>query len=324
MKSKSTIVQVAKRIGVAPSTVSRAFTDPGKLKPETVQRVMDAAAEIGYVPNHHARALITGRSGAIGLVLPDVANPFFPPLIRYAQLAAEDYGLAVFVADTAEDTKRELQMIERLSPQVEGLIIASSRLSDRVLQTIAERQPTVLINRDVADVPRVLISTSKALAEGLHHLVETGHTRIAYVGGPARSWSDAQRRGCVQSTLENLGLKPYFFQAKSGNYADALEVSGEVEAAGATAVIAFDDVVAHGLMSGFRAHGLRVPEDINVLGCDDTLAITTHPPLSSISLDLASAARSAVTILRSAGRPGASTDQRFELEGSLVLRGTTN
>ena len=95
---------------------------------------MDAAAEIGYVPNHHARALITGRSGAIGLVLPDVANPFFPPLIRYAQLAAEDYGLAVFVADTAEDTKRELQMIERLSPQVEGLIIASSRLPDRVLR----------------------------------------------------------------------------------------------------------------------------------------------------------------------------------------------
>ena len=123
---------------------------------------------------------------------------------------------------------------------------------------------------------------------------------------------------------DSFGLEGLFFQAKSGNYADALELSGEVEAAGATAVIAFDDVVAHGLMSGFRAHGLRVPEDICVLGCDDTLAITTHPPLSSISLDLASAARSAVTILRSASRPGASSDQRFELEGSLVLRGTTN
>jgi LacI family transcriptional regulator len=124
--------------------------------------------------------------------------------------------------------------------------------------------------------------------------------------------------------LESLGLETFFFRAKSGNYADALKVSGEVEAAGATAVVAFDDVVAHGLMSGFRAHGLRVPEDINVLGCDVTLAITTHPPLSSISLDLASAARSAVAMLRSAGRPGASSDQRFELEGSLVLRGTTN
>jgi LacI family transcriptional regulator len=323
VKTRSTIIQVAKKIGVSPSTVSRAFTHPGKLKPETVQLVMDAAAEIGYVPNHHARALITGRSGAIGLVLPDVSNPFFPPLIRYAQLAAEEHGLAVFVADTAEDTKREMQMIERLSPQVEGLIIASSRLSDRSLQTIAERQPTVLINRDVPGVPRVLISTSQALTEGLRHLVESGHTRIAYIGGPARSWSDAQRRGCVRSVLEGYGLEGHFFQAKSGNYADALELSGEVELTGVTAVIAFDDVVAHGLMSGFRAHGLHVPEDISVLGCDDTLAITTHPPLSSISLDLASAAHTAVTILRSASRPGASSDQRFELEGSLVLRGTT-
>lgn len=154
--------------------------------------------------------------------------------------------------------------------------------------------------------------------------MDAGHTRIAYVGGPARSWSDAQRRGCVQSAVDSFGLEGYFFQTKSGNNADALDVSGEVEAAGATAVVAFDDVVAHGLMAGFRAHGLRVPEDICVLGCDDTLAITTHLPLSSISLDLASAARSAVTILRSAGRPGASSDQLFELEGSLVLRGTTN
>lgn len=323
MRNAPTIIQVAKQLGVAPSTVSRAFTNPGLLRAETVQRVLDAAAELGYVPNNHARALITGKSGVIGLIVPDIANPFFPPIIRHAQLAAEEFGLSVFIADTDGDADREVTMIGRLSPQVDGLIIAASRLPEKSLQTIAQRMPTVLINRDISKIARVLVSATDALAEGINHFVQGGHTRIAYVGGPAQSWSNMQRQSSVSHALNEHGLEVILVQAPAGTYADGVEASGPVIESGATAVIAFDDVIAHGLMSGFRARGLRIPEDVCILGCDDTLAITTFPALSSIALDLAKAGRIAVETLRNTGPRGGVIEQRIELEGSLVLRGTT-
>jgi LacI family transcriptional regulator len=323
VRNAPTIVQLAKHLGVASSTVSRAFTNPGLLRPETVQRVLDAATELGYVPNNYARALITGRSGVIGLIVPDIANPFFPPIIRHAQLAAEELGLSVFIADTDEDAGREATMIGRLSPQVEGLIIASSRLPEKSLLTIAQRLPTVLINRDIEGISRVLVSASDALVQGVEHFVNSGHTRIAYVGGPPRSWSDVQRHSSVAGALSDHGLDGIFFQAPAGTYADGVKVSGAVIDSGATAVIAFDDVIAHGLMSGFRARGLKTPEDICILGCDDTLAITTYPALSSIALDFSQAGRRAVEALRKTGQRGAVIEQRIELGGTLVLRGTT-
>jgi DNA-binding LacI/PurR family transcriptional regulator len=295
VRKAPTIVQIAKTLGVAPSTVSRAFTDPGKLRPGTVQRVLDAAADVGYVPNSYARALITGRSGMIGLIVPDIANPFFPPIIRHAQLAAEELGLTVFVADTNGDSKREATLIERLSPQVEGFIIA-----------------------------RVLVSATSALVQAIRHLLETGHTRIAYVGGPPESWSNTQRLDCVESVLGSHGIEGIFFQAPAGTHADGLRICTALVASGTTAVIAFDDVIAHGLMSGLRARGVRVPEDINVLGCDDTLAITTYPPLSSIALDLGTAGRTAVEVFRSISSHEEIPERRIELEGVLVLRGTTD
>lgn len=323
MRKSPTIVELAKHLGVSASTVSRAFTDPGKLRPETVTRVLKASAELGYVPNNHARALTTGSSSVIGLLVPDIANPFFPPIVREAQSVAEELGLSVFIADTDGDPDRESNMIGRLSPQVDGLIIAASRLSDKSLLTCAERRPTVLINRDVAGIARILVSASDALVQAIDHFIEIGHDQIAYVGGPPRSWSDVQRRESVVRALGNRDLEGLYFQAPAGTYADSLAISAEVAHSKATAVIAFDDVVAHGLMSGFRARGLQVPDDICVLGCDDTLAITTHPPLSSIALDLSLAGREAVETLRSTGRRGEVAERRLELEGRLVLRGTT-
>ncbi|WP_038463155.1 LacI family DNA-binding transcriptional regulator [Arthrobacter sp. PAMC 25486] len=323
MRNVPTIVQLAKRLGVAPSTVSRAYTNPGLLRTETVQRVMAAAAELGYVPNNHARALITGKSGVIGLIVPDIANPFFPPIIRHAQLAAEELGLSVFIADTDGDADREVTMIGRLSPQVDGLIIAASRLPEKSLTTIAQRMPTVLINRDVDKISRVLVSATEALAEGINHFVRGGHTRIAYVEGPPKSWSNMQRLTSVTQAMNSHGLDGIFLQAPAGTFTDGVDASAMVVESGATAVIAFDDVIAHGLMSGFRERGLRIPDDICILGCDDTLAITTFPSLSSITLDLAKAGRIAVEALRNTQPKRGVIEKRIELEGNLVLRGTT-
>ncbi|MDQ4503095.1 LacI family DNA-binding transcriptional regulator [Sinomonas sp. ASV322] len=318
-----TIVQLAKLLGVAPSTVSRAFTDPGKLLPETVDRVRRKASEIGYVPNNHARALITGRSSIVGLIVPDIANPFFPPILRQAQRTAEEQGLSLILADSDGDPERELQLVGRMTPQVEGLVLAASRLPEKSLVTIAERLPTVLVNRDVEGIPRVLVSADEALDLAVATFVRDGHRSLAYVGGPPESWSNAQRASRVERSAREHGLPMARLEAPGGTYSEGFDVARAVTSAGATAVIAFDDVIAHGLISGFQAAGLSVPHDVSVLGCDDTLSTTTYPPLSSISLDLRGAGRLAVETLRASAGPSAAAPARFELEGKLVLRGST-
>ena len=316
-------MEVAKAVGVAPSTVSRAFTRPELLRPETVARIRTAADELGYVPNNHARALITGRSAAIGVIVPDIANPFFPPLIRHLQSTAEGHGLAVFVADTDERADREAQLIGRLTPQVEGLVLASSRISEESLITVAERQPVVLINRDVPGTARILVTTSAAQAEGLAELVRSGRRRVAYVAGPRRSWSDGERRQGLRRTAADLPVELVEIDPDDSTFASGQASVGEVLARGCDAVIAFDDVLAHGVVTGLLAAGLAVPDDVAVLGCDDILAITTHPPLSSIALPLPEAATAAIEALLDVDRRGRVRETRIEIPGRLVLRGTT-
>jgi LacI family transcriptional regulator len=323
MTGRPTITQLAAELGIAPSTVSRAFTRPNLLKPETVALVQKAAEAAGYVPNHHARALSTGRAGAIGLIVPDIANPFFPPLVRAAQNYASDLGLSVFLADTDEDANREDRLISRMAPQVEGLIVVSSRLPSARIRQIADSQRVAFINRDVAETYRVLLDTSAAIRSALTHLSELGHRRVAYVGGPPQSWANKQRRSAVDNFSKVHALEVTHFSADPGTYDAAKALADSVAASGVTAVIAFDDVIAHGLMGGFAAAGVDVPKDLSVIGCDDTLATTTFPALSTIAVNVGAAARRAVAALSE--NPGSTslTGARIIFEGTLVLRGTT-
>ena len=149
--ARPTITVLAQQLGVSAATVSRAFSRPELLRPETVQRVREAAAAVGYVPNRYARALSTGRAGAVGIIVPDIANPFFPPLIRHVQNLAQERGLTVLLADTDERPDREEAAITLLSHQVEGLLLCSSRLPSAVLRRLAAQHRIVLVNRDVPE-----------------------------------------------------------------------------------------------------------------------------------------------------------------------------
>ena len=147
--ARPTITLLAAQLGVSPATVSRAFSRPELLRPETVERVLEAARAAGYVPNRHARALSTGRTGAVGIVVTDIANPFFPPLIRHVQNLAQERGLNVLLADTDEQPRREEAAVALLSHQVEGLLLCSSRLASTTLRRLAQRLRLVLVKRDV-------------------------------------------------------------------------------------------------------------------------------------------------------------------------------
>lgn len=297
--SRVTINQIARQLGIAPSTVSRAFNEPRLLRPETVSRVKTVADEMGYFANRHARALSSGRSGAIGLIVPDITNPFFPLLIRYAQREADELDQVVLVAETNSDPKQERHQITSLLTQTEGLIIASSRLPGSELRHLVEDARIVLINNDAAGVARVLVSSRAALTEGIHHLARGGANRICYIGGPSQSWSERERRNTVIDTTQQLSLATSLLQDESGTYAEARRLTGQVIAADPHAVVAFDDVIAHGVMDGLSDHQLQVPRDLCILGCDDALPIQTRPRLSTIRLQSKPAVQAAIRLLTS-------------------------
>jgi LacI family transcriptional regulator len=318
--SVPTISEVAAAAGVSRATVSRAFTRPGMLNGETVARVLEVARRIGYVPNQAARGLSTGRHGRIGLIVPDVTNPFFPPLIRAAQLHAEASDLSLFLGNSDEDADREERLLARFAGQVEGLVLVSSRLPDERIRHHAARQPVVLVNRDVEGLPRVLIDTAAGMTAAVAHLADLGHREIAWIAGPPASWSSAQRGAAVSAEAGRRGLRVHAVPpARRPSFEAGLEAVPFVLDAGATAVVAFDDVMAQGLLAGLAERGVRVPDAMSVVGCDDVTASRTYPALTTVSSRGDEAGRSAVELL--AARPGG--DVRQVLGTGLVVRATT-
>ena len=201
-----TITQVASAAGVSRATVSRTFSRPELLTPETTDRVRAVAAQLGYVPNQVARALSTGRADNIALIVPDIANPFFPPLIRAAQARADEAGFAVFLGDSDENPEREDVLLTKMAPQVDGFVLASPRLDEQRIRAHAARRPLVLINRDIDGLPRVLMDVEGGVAMGIAHLAELGHHHIAYVSGPPASWANQQRQKAAIAAAGEHGL----------------------------------------------------------------------------------------------------------------------
>ncbi len=322
MRKRATIIEVAREAGVATSTVSRAFNKPRMLRPETVRRVLAVAARLGYEPNLHARALSTGKSGMVGMVVPDITNPFFAPLIRAAQRAAENADLDILVVESDSDPERELRLVRRLVPRVSGLILVSSRLPERRARGLADTSRVVFINRDLGETARVLTESSEGLAEGVGILIDGGARHIAYVGGPQKSWSEKERSATVTAIAAERDVAVTQLRVEAGIYHDALMLTPEILRIGADAVVAFDDVVAHGVRDGLRRHGVEVPGSVQIMGCDDALPIETHPPISTIRLRSEEVALAAIKLLL-CEEPGPLPPTRVGLQGVLELRETT-
>lgn len=318
-----TISQVAEAAGVARSSVSRAFTRPDMLSPETVVRIMAAAEALGYVPNHTARALSTGRHGNVGLIVPDIANPFFPPLIQAAQLEADRSDFCIFLGNTEENPKQEDKLVGRFAGQVEGLVLASSRLSEERIRAHANLLPIVLINRDIEGIPRVLIDSSSGVREAVEHLAALGHGKIVYVSGPAASWSNKQRRTALRQAATRLGITVETVAAILPTYSAGRNAVSAILASGATAAIAFDDLTAQGVLAGLSERKVSVPSSFSLIGCDDVLGAVTYPALTSVSNRSTEAGRVAVSLLLEMLQSRGIRDVRYVLETHLVIREST-
>ena len=319
-----TIGDVAKAAGVSRATVSRAFSRPDMLSGETVAHVRHIAGQLSYQPNPAARALSTGRHGNVAIVVPDINNPFFPPLLRAAQAAADAAGYSVFLGDSYEDPARELRLVNKLVMQVEGFILASSRMQNKKVLELSQRLPVVLINRDIPGLPRALIDPVAGVSAAVAHLSQLGHKSLVYVSGPEASWSNQQRRQAIERAVAKHRLRLKCVPGGHPSFDAGREVAGKILALKKiTAVITFDDSVACGLLAGLAGKRTVVPRDLSVIGCDDVLGGSTYPALTSISARCDEAGRMAADLLLTALRTGKSSDIRCTLDTWLVTRGTT-
>lgn len=320
----TTIHEVATAAGVSASTVSRVFARPDLISEPTRGRVHEVAERLGYRPNHAARALITGRTRTTGLVVPDIANPFFPPLIKAAQQYAWGAEYCLLLANSEEDRAQEWHVVSQLSSQVDGVVLCSSRLSAAQIAELAARTSLVLVNRRISGIPCVLIDSGAGVRQAVDHLVEYGHRSLAYVAGPRNSWSNQQRRRAVRERTKARNVELGLLGPVVPSFEAGQEIVDDLLAADATAVIAYDDVTALGVLAGLAQRGVRVPEDVSVVGCDDVSAATAQPPLTTISARCDVAGQTAMRLLLDALDQGQRAgDSVVRLPASLVVRSST-
>lgn len=279
-----TIYDVAKAAGVAPSTVSRTFARPGRVNADTAERIRQIAEELGYRANPVGRSLASARTHLIGLMVADVANPFHAQLTRGAQIAATEAGYELLLADSRESGVRERAALERLVPVVEGFVIGVSRLPDAALRTIAKQRPTVVLNRELRGVPSVLMDNVSGMRAAIELLLGLGHESVVYLSGPEASYADGVRFRTLRDHGAVVGLHTHRMGPFLPTFEGGLKAAEQLIPRPPTAVIAYNDLIALGVIQGLRRAGLLVPDHVSVIGFDDILISRLHSPsLTSVA-----------------------------------------
>ncbi|SDD41720.1 transcriptional regulator, LacI family [Sanguibacter gelidistatuariae] len=322
----ATVRDVAAMARVSISTVSRALSAPDMVNEVTRQRVIDAARELDYRPNPAARGLRVGKTNNLGLLIPDLENPFFASVTKGVQSRARAAGYAVFVADSDEDPAQEIELIGNLATQVDGIILASPRAPSQDILDATAGKTVVMLNREVGDIPSITIDNADGVLQAVSHLRALGHRTIAYASGPVHSWSGEERRkGMVavaeqfpDLTVVQLGnFRPYF----SGGY-PAADIA---VASSATAVIAYNDLMALGIIDRLRQRGISVPDDMSVVGFDDVpVASLVSPALTTIQIPLAGLGRRGVDLLVERLEGAVDVTTRSEVPVELIIRNSTS
>jgi LacI family transcriptional regulator len=277
-RSAPTIYDVAQAAGVAPSTVSRTFSRPGRVNSETADRIRQVAAELGYRTNPMARALSTTHSYLIALVVPDITNPVYFEIINGVQDEAAEAGYTLLLVDSRESDRRERDALERALPIVDGIVLGTSRMSDASIRMIAKQKPMVALNRAVREIPSVVPDNPRGVRRALEHLGGFGHDAVTYLAGPEASWADGMRwRGLREASLE-LSMHVRRVGPLAPTVAGGVAGAKAWAQAPTTGVIAYNDLVAIGFVRAVQARGLRVPEDVSVVGYDNIFAADLVTP----------------------------------------------
>jgi len=290
MPDRVTMADVAREAGVSLMTVSRVINHKDDVSATTRQHVLEVIELLGYRPSGIARGLATQRTGTLGLVVLDVANPFFADVARGAEEQAYVEGYNVFLCNTDEDPQRELAVLQSLEEKrVDGVVLCSSRLDSRELYAALARHPAVvLVNRRLEDdgVSTVLVDDVAGGQAATQHLLQAGHRAVGFLAGPPASHSGRERAKGYRAALADAGLpyNPAWVQPCSPVVQSGYEAAQGLLTAHPelTALFCYNDLVAVGALRACADLGRRVPDDLAIVGFDDiSLAALVTPPLTT-------------------------------------------
>jgi LacI family transcriptional regulator, galactose operon repressor len=330
-----TLRDVAEAAGVHAATASRALNPATRklVKAETARRVIHVAETLGYRPNPIARGLKTSKSGTVGLVIPDLTNPLFPPIVRGIEDVLEPAGYSGLIVNTDNDPGRERAQIEVLrSRQVEGLIVATALVKHPLLEQLhREGVVMVMVNRrpDGVDVPSITPDDAAGIALAVRHLADLGHRRIAHIAGPSETSTGVTRARSFAAAVHDLGLdEDPALVTSTAQWSEAAGADGLRRLLdadlGFTAIVAGNDLIALGCYDVFAERGISCPEDMSVVGFNDMPFLDKlKPPLTSIAIPHqqigAGASRLLLEAIAEPDRPARSV----LLPPALVVRGST-
>jgi LacI family transcriptional regulator len=329
-----TLRDVARVAGVHPATVSRALNEETRalVNEDTARRVLKAAEELGYRPNPIARGLKTNRSYTIGVLVPDLTNPLFPPILRGIEDGLETAGYTPLTANTDNDPERELLDAQTMrARQVEGIIAATARSDHRLHDALLEAGiELVLVNRRQAELP---VSSATAddrmgMRLAVEHLLSLGHTRIAHIAGPLDYSTGLDRHESFLETMRAAGVEPdpeLVVVAEAFTESEGERLCGQLVDAGRefTAIAAANDLLALGCYDVFAERGIRCPEEISVVGFNDMpFAARFSPPLTTIHIPHYEIGKAAADLMLDRLQDGDTPPREIRLEPSLVVRGS--
>jgi LacI family transcriptional regulator len=325
---------VAALAKVSIATVSRTINGAPAVSDRLSRRVWQAIKQLNYFPNSHARTLVSGRNRLFGIIVENISNPFFPELIQCFEEIAAAHGYEILVSSSNSNAAVLTTCVRRMMERkVEGVAVMTFGQEEPVLDKLAHHDiPMVLaeFRLDNPSASTILLDYSTGIHAAVNHLVELGHRKIAFLAGPHKLHSAITRENDYRTAMETAGLaiqKKWIIECDhtlKGGVAGFEKL--QVLSARPTAILCSNDMTAIGVLRAACMEGLRVPQDLSVIGLDDiAFAEFTLPPLTTIRLSRAELARAAFEALRQqAEDPHNPKIQReFLVSTSLVARGST-
>jgi LacI family transcriptional regulator len=333
--ARVTLRDVARVAGVHPGTASRALNEETRalVNEETARRVLEAAEQLGYRPNPIARGLKTNRSYTIGVLIPDLTNPLFPPILRGIEDRLEESGYTPLMANTDNDLERErIDWHAMRARQVDGIVSATARRDRGLLDELIESGiPVVLVNRRAPEsgVPSATADDRQGIRLAVEHLARLGHRRIAHIAGPLELSTGLDRHEAFHEAMGELGLEAdpqLVVVTKAFTESEGAKACAELLDRGArpTAIAAANDLIALGCYDVFAERGISCPDEISVVGFNDMpFADRFQPPLTTIRIPHYELGMAAAELMLENLLNGGAPPRDIRLEPSLVVRGST-
>jgi LacI family transcriptional regulator len=333
--NRVTINDVAKQAGVSKSTVSHVINQTRFVEATTKEKVIQAIDELGYRPSGIARSLVSRRTKTAGLLISDVSNPYYPDVILGVEEVALAHGYSIFLCNTGYDLDRGMKYIQSLiDKSVDGVLFMSSSMSlEMVLEVTKNQIQAVVLDWGAQPVKEIAttitIDFTQGIRQAIRHLVELGHKNIAHISGPLDLWTSQIRRDVFLNALAEFGLDSHQALVVEGN----LQIDGGRRALERTlnheprptAIFAANDLTALGIIWAARNYGLKLPEQLSVVGLDDIdLASKVIPQLTTVMLPRNEIGKLAMSmLLESIESPDGVEKRKLEVGTNLVIRQST-